>query len=148
MATYHQAVDNTAKQLADGWYAWAQTQQTVSDSQAAVNVTNLQNGRETNLSHTHKPWQIYSLNTEMINAGLDSSVLSPFSDTYESSDKPEFLPTTDAPLDPHSQEYHEKLVAALGLDSDSYSHVDPDIMKQLKQYLHEFPTNSYCQTHH
>ena len=140
MATYHQAVDNTAEQLADGWYAWAQTQQTVSDSHAAVNVTNLQNGRETNLSHTHKPWQIYSQNTEMINAGLDSSVLSPFSDTYESSDKPEFLPTTDAPLDPHSQEYHEKLVAALGLDSDSYSHVDPDIMKQFKQYLHEFPT--------
>ena len=29
MATYHQAVDNTAEQLADGWYAWAQTQQTV-----------------------------------------------------------------------------------------------------------------------
>ena len=51
---------NTAEQLADGWYAWAQTQQTVSDSQAAVNVTNLQNGRETNLSHTHQPWQIYS----------------------------------------------------------------------------------------
>ena len=56
---------------------------------------------------------------------LDSSVLSPFSDTYESSDKPEFLPTTDVPLDPHSQEYHEKLVAVLGLDSDTYSHVDP-----------------------
>ena len=76
----------------------------------------------------------------MINAGLDSLVLSPFSDTYESSDKPEFLPTTDAPLDSHSQEYNEKLVAALSLDSDSYSHVDPDIMQQFKQYLHEFPT--------
>ena len=76
----------------------------------------------------------------MINAGLDSSVLSPFSDTYESSDKPEFLPTTDVPLDPHSQEYHEKLVAVLGLDSDTYSHVDPDIVKQFKQYLQEFLT--------
>ena len=80
-------------------------------------------------------------NTEMNNAGLDSSVLSSFGDLSESIDKPEFVPTIpNVPLDPYSVEYHEKLVEALGLNNENYSHVDPEIMKQFKQYLQEFPT--------
>ena len=53
-----------------------------------------------------------------------------------------FLPAETVGLDPHSEEYFQKLVAALDLDTDIYAHVDLVIIKQFKElickYSHAF----------
>lgn len=67
----------------------------------------------------------------------------------ENTDEPEFVPTIhNDSLDPYSEEYYEKLVAAVGLDRKNYSHVDSQIKKQFKQYLRKSQLRSFYQTHH
>ena len=52
-------------------------------------------------------------------------------------------PVENVGLDPHSEEYFQKLVATLDLDTDTYAYVDPDtyahvdlvIMKQLQELI-------------
>ena len=50
--------------------------------------------------------------------------------------------TESVGLDPHFEEYFQKLVAALYLDTDIHAHVNPVIMKQFKElickYSHAF----------
>ena len=38
----------------------------------------------------------------------------------------------------HSEEYFQKLVAALDLDTESYAHVDPTIMTRFKDLIHKY----------
>ena len=48
-------------------------------------------------------------------------------------------------LDPHSEEYFQKLVAALDLDIDSYAHVDPTTMTRFKELIRKYPHAFYLQ---
>ena len=75
--------------------------------------------------------------------GLDSSVLAPFLPEPESDHSHAFPPFDSAVLDPHSEEYFNKLVTALDLDSFTYSHVDPIIMQQFKGLLRKYPEAFY-----
>ena len=60
------------------------------------------------------------------------------------SDHPHAFPPLDsAVFDPHSEEYFNKLVTALDLDSPTYSHVDPIIMQQFKGLLRTYPEAFY-----
>ena len=43
-------------------------------------------------------------------------------------------------LDPHSEEYYQKLVEALELDTHFNSHVNPDILTQFKALIRKYPT--------
>ena len=79
----------------------------------------------------------------MAKAGLDSSVLAPFLPKPESDHPYAFLPLDSAVLDPHSEEYFNKLVTALNLDFPTCSHVDPIIMQQFKGLLRKYPETFY-----
>ena len=75
--------------------------------------------------------------------GLDSSILSPFLPEPESDHPHAFPPTDSGGLDPHSDEYFNKLVHALEQDSPTYSHVDPVTMHQFKVLLRKYPEAFY-----
>ena len=50
-----------------------------------------------------------------------------------------FPPTSTVHLDPHSEEYYQKLVEALELDTQAYSHVRPEILTQFKALIRKYP---------
>ena len=54
-----------------------------------------------------------------------------------------FPPSGDVYLDPYSEEYFQKLVEALDLDTYTYSHVSPAILTQFKTLLRKYPTAFY-----
>ena len=82
-----------------------------------------------------RSWKLDQQKSELARAGLDSSVLSPFLPEPESDHPHAFPPTDSGGLDPHSEEYFNKLVQALELDPPTYSHVDPRIMQEFKELL-------------
>ena len=71
----------------------------------------------------------------MAQAGLDSSFLSSFLSEPDLDPPHVFPPAENVGLDPHSEEYFQKLVATLDLDKDIYAHVNPVIMKQFKELI-------------
>ena len=84
-------------------------------------------------------WNLDQQKSEMTHVGLDSSILSPFLPEPESDHPHAFPPTDSGGLDPNSDEYFNKLVHALELDSPTYSHVDPVIMQHFKVLLRNNP---------
>ena len=74
----------------------------------------------------------------MAKAGLDSSYLSPFLPEPDLDPPYVYLPVEIVDLDPHSEEYFQKLVAALDLDTESYAHVDPTIMTRFKDLIRKY----------
>lgn len=133
---FQQAADATSEQLAEAWVTWVdtQTQPELSTCTSKANTT-----RPTlhELSGKHSTPQ-----SEMQAAGLDSALLSPFREPVElAQDTAEFLPdTAHAPLDPYSEEYYNALLSALKLDTDMYSHVDPEILLEFKGLLRKYST--------
>ena len=89
----------------------------------------------------------------MAKDGLDSSYLSPFLPEPDLDPPYVYPPVETVDLDPHSEEYFQKLVAALDLDTESYAHVDPTIMTPFKdlirKYAHAFylPSTSLNYSH-
>ena len=76
-AILEEAADTTAKQLADGWLTWANTQQPPTTSQPPKNTEQ----KHCDLaSCAPKQWQLSVQTKEMKASGLDSSILSPFCD--------------------------------------------------------------------
>ena len=72
-------------------------------------------------------------------AGLGSSILSPFLPEPDL-DHPEALPPTGGVcLDPYSDEYFDKLVAALELDSPMYANIDSEVIVKFKEILKKYP---------
>ena len=56
-----------------------------------------------------------------------------------------FSPAQNVGLDPHSEEYFQKLVAALDLDTDISDHVNLIIMKQFKELIRKYSHAFYLQ---
>ena len=95
----------------------------------------------TRTSHPHAPpsWQLHAQTAQMARAGLDSSLLHPFL-SEPALDHPDALsPTGGVYLDPHSDEYFDKLVKALELDGLLYAKMDPNTMDQFKEILRKYP---------
>ena len=75
----------------------------------------------------------------MAQAGLDSSLLHPFLSEPDL-DHPDALPPTGGVyLDPHYDEYFDKLVKASELDGPLYAKVDPNTMDQFKEIIRKYP---------
>ena len=92
-------------------------------------------------SHPHAPssWQLHAQTAKMAEAGLYSSLLHPFLSEPDL-DHPDALPSIGGVyLDPHSDEYFDKLVKALELDGPLYAKVNPNMMDQFKGILDKYP---------
>ena len=114
-AVLEEAADTTAKQLADGWLTWANTQQP---------PPSLQTPKDTEHKHCDldfcapKQWQLSVQVKEMEDSGLNSSILSPFCDALPEFDcqGPEFPPAEELTCDPYSSAYSDAIFHALDLD--------------------------------
>ena len=133
---WQDAAEHTAEQLSDMWVNFV-TSRTPLFAASHHSVQPNYAGCATRL------WKIDQQKSEMTCAGLDSSILSPFLPEPESDHPHAFPPTDSGGLDPHSDEYFNKLVHALELDSRTYSHVDPVTMQQFKVLLHKYPEAFY-----
>jgi len=99
-AVIEEAADNTAKQLADGWLTWAKTQQPSTTSQVPKNTEQ----KPCDLvACTPKQWQLSVQTKEMEASGLNTSILSPFCDTFPEFDCQghEFPPVEEHTCDPY-----------------------------------------------
>ena len=129
---YEDAAENTASVLAESWMSWANGQQLLPPSSAMQPPSNIS---------STQTWKLSEQQKELATAGLDSSVLSPFSENiseFNEHDK-EFVPPTTTPLDLFSDEYYQALLTALAVDSPKYTHVDPDTLQEFKQLLRKYP---------
>ena len=84
--------------------------------------------------------------TDMVSAGLDSSILSPFLTEAENNlpdTKKDVPPTDPVTSDLYSEKYLPELAKALGLDTDNYTHVIPCILDKFKKLLRMYPTAFY-----
>ena len=129
---YEDAAENTASVLAESWMSWANGQQVLPPSSAMQ--------PSSNISST-QTWRFSEQQKELATAGLDSSVLSPFSENISELNEhdKEFVPPTTTPLDPFSDEYYQALLTALAVNSPKYAHVDPDTLQEFKQLLRKYP---------
>ena len=133
---WQDAADHTAEQLSDTWLNFVTSQ----PSWFACHTSPVQPNYAGCASCS---WKLAQQKSEMARAGLDSSILSPFLPEPESDHPHAFPPTDSGGLEPHSEEYFNKLVQALELDSPIYSHVDPLIMEKFKALLHKYPEAFY-----
>ena len=85
-------------------------------------------------------WNVSAQISKLKGAGLDSSVLFPFLETDTENSPNMFAPIAPTPLDTSSEEYHQKLIDALQLDSDKYHHVPPHILSGFKDLLRKYPS--------
>ena len=133
-ATFSDAAETTPSQLADTWHAYAcLTQSTPMCVPSQAQPT----------STSSCSWKVCDQLAEMHQSGLDSSILSPFLPEPDIDHPNIFLPSGDVHLDPYSEEYFQKLVEALDLDTSTYSHVSPKILIQFKALPHKYPTAFY-----
>ena len=150
------AANHTADQLAGNWLYFAESV-TINDScfspqqehcndscfysgEVGSNQDSLSGLPARASSHPSSPsWQLHAQTTEMARAGLDSSILSPFLPEPDL-DHPDALPTTGGVyLDPYANEYFDKLVAALELDSPIYANIDSEVIVKFKEILRNYP---------
>ena len=141
---FSEAAAHTAYTLADTWLEYtkhtnaAQHSKPVARSQAKPSST----------SSSLRSWSLHAQTTEMAQAGLDSSILSPFLpepdlDPPHVFPPPPLSPVENAGLDPHAEEYFQKLVTALDLETENYAHVHPGIMKQFKELISKYSHTFY-----
>lgn len=95
-AILKEAFDTTAKQLADEWLMWADSQQSTQP---------VKNSRKKNCdlnSCTSKQWELSVQKKEMLDAGLDSSILPPLCDALPEfhCQGPKFPPAEELNYDP------------------------------------------------
>ena len=134
LQVYEDAAENTANILSESWMCWANGQQ-------ALAPTAVPHPRATSISSS-QTYKISEQQKELAAAGLDSSVLSPFTENLSEFNEHdnEFVPSTTTPLEPFSEEYHQALIKALALDSSKYAHVDQRILHEFEQLLRKYPT--------
>ena len=85
----------------------------------------------------HKQWKLTEQENELKAAGLDSSILSPFTEQPEIEELHALLPSEPPHLDPTSDDYFDQLVSALQLDTDRYKHVGANVLQEFKKSVKE-----------
>ena len=138
-AILKEAADATPRQLADGRLTWANAQQPAFSSQPPKNTK--QEHCESD-SCAPKQWQLSVQIKGMDDSGLNSSILSPFCNTFPdfNCQGPEFPPAEELTSDPYSPAYTDAIFHAFELDSLAYSTIDEDIMKRFKELTSQYPT--------
>ena len=134
LQVYEDAAENTANILSESWMCWANGQQ-------ALTPTAVPHPTATSISSS-QTYKISEQQKELAAAGLDSSVVSPFTENLSEFNEHdnEFVPSTTTSLEPFSEEYHQALIKALALDSSKYAHVDQPILHEFEQRLCKYPT--------
>ena len=125
-----ESAETTANQLADTWFEYA-------SSAPSAPVCAISKTQPTG-TPLHN-WKVSDQLAEMQQSGLDSSILSSFLPEPDIDHPNMFSPTSTLHLDPHSEEYYQKLVEALELDTQAYSHVSPEILTQFKALICKYP---------
>ena len=111
------------------------------NGQAALSPTDVPRPTATSISSS-QTYKISEQRKGLAAAGLDSSLLSPFTQNLPEFNKHdnEFVPSTTTPLESFSEEYYQALIKALALDSPKYAHVDQDILNEFEHLLCQYPT--------
>ena len=133
---FQEAAKHTSSQLADEWYAFAENSQYTANT--IVKPVEAGAHQTSHMSVLPK-WNVSAQISELLDAGLDSSILSPFLETDTENPSNMFAPIGPTPPDPYSEEYHQKLIDALQLDSDQYHHVPPHILSGYKDLSRKYP---------
>ena len=131
---FSEATDHTAHTLADTWLEYAKHTNAAQHSKPVARSQAQPSGT----SSSPRSWSLHAQITEMAQAGLDSSILSPFLPEPDLDPPHMFPPVENVGLDPHFEEYFQKLVTALDLETENYAHVDPGIMKQFKELIRKY----------
>ena len=133
-AVLEEAADTTAKQLADGWFTWANTQQPPLSSALRRNTGQEHYDLD---SCVPKQWKRSTQTKELENVGLSSSMLSPFCDNLSEFDSQgcKSPPIEELNCDPYLPAYTGPIFQALDLDGPEYSAVDADIFKQFNELI-------------
>ena len=96
-----------------------------------LSSTNSQPKQQSSKSKNNsKSWRVSDQQTKLEKADLDSSILTPYSEYHEkdiNSDN-ELPPTHEVVFYQNSREFQNKIFEALGLDTEKYVHVNPDIL--------------------
>ena len=138
---FSEAIDHTAAQLADSWFTFAALNAHVDPE--PDNISCFYSRLPSQTSIPHRPWQVKDQQQEMIQAGLDSSILAPFLPEPDIPHPSEFPPTSPIHLDPKSDEYFEKVCTALELDGPLYSHLDPKLREEFKTLVKKYSAIFY-----
>ena len=133
---FSEAIDHTAAQLADSCFTFATLNAHVDPE--PNNISRFYSRLPPQASVPHRPWQVKDQQQEMVQAGLDSSILAPFLPEPDIPHPSEFPPTGPIYLDPKSDEYFEKVAGALELDGPLYSHVDPKLREEFKALVKKY----------
>ena len=137
MQVYEDAAENAANILSESCMCWA-------NGQAALSPTEVPHPTATSISSSQR-YKISEQQKELAAAGLDSSVLSPFTENLSDFNEHdnEFVPSTTTPLEPFSEEYHQALIKALALDSPKYAHVDQVFFASLNNFCTSIQQHFY-----
>ena len=137
--TFHEAAQTTSAQLSDAWETFIHCH----TSQAPLKEhTKTTHPSSSTPKSNPKTWKLAIQQREFQNAGLDSSILSPFREYHEHEHPKhhELPPDFDHDFNPYTEEYHDRLFDSLGLHTQKYEHVHPHIMKNFKTLLRKYPT--------
>ena len=129
-----EAADTTAKQLADGWFTWANTQQPPLSSALPKNTGQEHYDLD---SCVPKQWKRSTQTKELEHFGLSSSMLSPFCDDLSEVDNQgsNSPPAGELNCDPYLPAYTGTVFKALDLNGPEHSAVDADIFKQFNELI-------------
>ena len=133
---FPEAIDHTSAQLADSWLIFATLNAPVDPE--PYNISCFYCRLLPQASVPHRPWQVKDQQQEMVQAGLNSSILAPFLPEPHIPNPSELPPTDPIHLDPKSDEYFEKVCAALELDCPFYSHLDPKLREEFKALVKKY----------
>ena len=133
---FSEVMDHAAAQLAESCFTFA-TLNTHVDSEPNI-ISCFYSRLRQQASVPHRSWQVNDQQQEMVQAGLDSSILAPFLPEPDIPHPSELPPTDPIHLDPESDEYFEKVCKALELDGFLYSHLDPKLREEFKALVKKY----------
>ena len=136
---FHEAAQTTSAQLSDAWETFIHCHTFQAPLKEHIKTTHPSSFTPKSNSKT---WKLAIQQREFQNAGLDSSILSPFRE-YHKHEHPKHheLPLDfDQDFNPYTEEYDNKLFDSLGLHTEKYKHIHPHIMDNFKTLLRKYPT--------
>ena len=124
-----------SEQLINAWETYLHCQQVNQNTEQAQVISG-----QTIKQKQPRPWTIDGQNQELHAVGLDSSYLSPFVlySFGNAGNSLEFPPTETPVFSPNSPEYIEKVYKALGINTDTYKHLDLALKDKSKELIRKY----------
>ena len=128
---FEEAANDAAKHLADSWLAFVETRSPHSHQLMPHLVYSPSPPKP-------KQWKLTEQENELKAPGLDSSILSPFTEPPDIEELHALPPFEPPYLDPTSDNYFDQLVAALQLNTDCYKHASANVLQESKKLVKEY----------